>query len=73
MRALIGQLRPQGLEEGLAAALEKYAEVLGLQVIFTLSGVLRLPPPAEETFSVSAGWFIFSPAALAVKLSEKSI
>ena len=32
MRALIWQLRPQGLEEGLAAALEKYAEVLGLQV-----------------------------------------
>ena len=43
MRALIWQLRPQGLEEGLAAALEKYAEVLGLQVIFKLSDVLRLP------------------------------
>lgn len=48
MRALIWQLRPQGLEEGLAAALEKYAEVLGLQVIFKLSDVLRLPPSVEE-------------------------
>ncbi|MCY7753761.1 GAF domain-containing sensor histidine kinase [Bacillus haynesii] len=48
MRALIWQLRPQGLEEGLAAALEKYAEVLGLQVIFKLSSVLRLPPLVEE-------------------------
>ncbi len=48
MRALIWQLRPQGLEEGLAAALEKYAEVLGLQVMFKLSGVLRLPPSVEE-------------------------
>lgn len=48
MRALIWRLRPQGLEEGLAAALEKYAEVLGLQVIFKLSDVLRLPPSVEE-------------------------
>ncbi len=50
MRALIWQLRPQGLEEGLGAALEKYAEVLGLDVKMTLSGVLRLSPAEEELF-----------------------
>ncbi|MFN2746840.1 MULTISPECIES: GAF domain-containing sensor histidine kinase [Bacillus] len=50
MRALIWQLRPQGLEEGLSAAVEKYAEVLGLDVNMTQSGVLRLSPEEEELF-----------------------
>lgn len=48
MRALIWQLRPQGLEEGVAAAIEKYADVIGLNIKLTLSGVLRLSQAEEE-------------------------
>lgn len=48
MRALIWQLRPQGLEEGVAAAIEKYAEVIGLNVKLTQSGVLRFSQAEEE-------------------------
>lgn len=48
MRALIWQLRPQGLENGIAAALLNYANVLGLCLESTISGVNTLPCHIEE-------------------------
>jgi Signal transduction histidine kinase len=48
MRALIMQLRPAGLEAGLATALSEYGRKLGLKVSTRLSGVRELPRQAEE-------------------------
>lgn len=48
MRALIWQLRPQGLENGIACALDHYGKVLGLEVKLDISGVKRLPNQIEE-------------------------
>ena len=49
MRALIWQLRPKGLENGLVDAIKAYAEVLGLTLHVTVTGVLQLPSRIEET------------------------
>lgn len=49
MRALIWQLRPQGLENGLVSALRSYAEMLGLHIETTVSGAVSLPGKVEET------------------------
>jgi two-component system, NarL family, sensor kinase len=48
MRALIWQLRPQGLENGIASALSGYAEMLGLTIETKLAGVMSLPGKVEE-------------------------
>ena len=48
MRALIWQLRPQGLESGLLDAIKNYAEMLGLHLQVTVAGVIQLPSRVEE-------------------------
>jgi two-component system NarL family sensor kinase len=48
MKALIWQLRPQGLENGIAAALLNYATVLGLKIESEIAGVNTLPCHIEE-------------------------
>lgn len=48
MRALIWQLRPQGLENGIISALRGYAEMLGLKVNVALTGITSLPVKIEE-------------------------
>lgn len=50
MRALIRQLRPAGLEQGLSTALKKYGNSLGLVVHQEVDGVLDFPRAIEETF-----------------------
>jgi two-component system NarL family sensor kinase len=49
MRALIWQLRPQGLENGLVSALRSYADMLGLSIDTTLKGAAAIPSKVEET------------------------
>lgn len=49
MRALIWQLKPQGLENGLVSALRSYAEMLGLQIETKVVGATSLPGKVEET------------------------
>ncbi|HJH11428.1 MAG TPA: GAF domain-containing sensor histidine kinase [Metalysinibacillus jejuensis] len=49
MRALIWQLRPKGLETGLMDAIKAYAEVLGLTLHISVTGVLQFPSRIEET------------------------
>lgn len=49
MRALIWQLKPVGLEQGLVEAVKNYAEVLGLNVTIKVSGLLNLESKAEHT------------------------
>ncbi|WP_442599005.1 GAF domain-containing sensor histidine kinase [Neobacillus sp. D3-1R] len=48
MRALIWQLRPQGLENGVVSALCSYGNMLGLKVKTEVKGVLSLPGRVEE-------------------------
>jgi two-component system, NarL family, sensor kinase len=48
MRALIWQLRPQGLENGVASALMNYGKMLGLNVEMDIKGVIDLPNEVEE-------------------------
>lgn len=48
MKALIWQLRPEGLENGLVSALKTYGEMLGLRVDVTVVGVSSLPIKLEE-------------------------
>ena len=48
MRALIWQLRPKGLESGILEAIKGYAEMLGIHLKVTVSGVLQLPSKVEE-------------------------
>ncbi|WP_319830043.1 GAF domain-containing sensor histidine kinase [Bacillus alkalisoli] len=48
MRALIWQLRPQGLENGLVSALLNYGKVLNLQVEVDVKGTKELPNDMEE-------------------------
>lgn len=48
MRALIWQLRPQGLESGLIEAIKNYAEMLGLKLTSNVSGVIQFPSRVEE-------------------------
>jgi two-component system, NarL family, sensor kinase len=49
MRALIWQLRPQGLENGVVSALCSYGQMLGLQLQIEVKGLLALPGRVEET------------------------
>lgn len=48
MRALIWQLKPQGLENGLVSALSSYAEMIGLSIQAKMSGAVSLPSKVEE-------------------------
>ncbi|WP_449538511.1 GAF domain-containing sensor histidine kinase [Ferdinandcohnia sp. Marseille-Q9671] len=48
MRALIWQLRPQGLENGLVSALRSYANMLGLTIETKVSGATSIPGKVEE-------------------------
>jgi two-component system, NarL family, sensor kinase len=48
MRALIWQLRPQGLEHGLASAFQHYGDMLGLKVNIDINGLIDLPNEVEE-------------------------
>lgn len=48
MRALIWQLRPQGLENGLVSALRSYAELLSLDLKTKITGVNNFPTKIEE-------------------------
>lgn len=47
MRALIWQLKPQGLENGLVSALSSYAEMIGLLIESKMTGVVSLPGKVE--------------------------
>ncbi|AZB42024.1 GAF domain-containing protein [Bacillus sp. FJAT-42376] len=49
MKALIWQLRPPGLEKGLACALKQYADLLGLDLVLHTEGVHTLPSLLEES------------------------
>ncbi|MCM3443179.1 GAF domain-containing sensor histidine kinase [Metabacillus halosaccharovorans] len=48
MKGLIWQLRPQGLEDGIATALIHYGNVLGLNISCDIEGVCTLPQYIEE-------------------------
>ncbi|WP_252183642.1 GAF domain-containing sensor histidine kinase [Rossellomorea vietnamensis] len=48
MRALIWQLKPHGLENGLSEALNGYGEMLGMDVEVKVDGVVALPSKIEE-------------------------
>lgn len=48
MRALIWQLKPQGLENGIVSALKSYAEMLGLTIEAKLTGISSFPEKVEE-------------------------
>ncbi|MHC0036855.1 GAF domain-containing sensor histidine kinase [Pseudoneobacillus sp. C159] len=48
MRALIWQLRPQGLENGVVSALTSYGQMLGLSLVTEVKGLLSLPGKVEE-------------------------
>ena len=48
MRALIWQLRPLGLENGLVSSLRSYAEMLGLCIETKVTGAVSLPGKIEE-------------------------
>lgn len=48
MRALIWQLRPHGLENGMVSALKSYAEMLGLAIETKVTGVASIPGKVEE-------------------------
>ncbi|MEW9051293.1 MAG: GAF domain-containing sensor histidine kinase [Neobacillus sp.] len=49
MRALIWQLRPRGLEKGFVSAFNNYGQMLGLQLIVEVKGILNLPGIVEES------------------------
>ncbi len=49
MRAMIWQLKPAGLEEGVIVSLKKYGESLGLNVTEQIEGVGNIPRMVEET------------------------
>ncbi|MEH7072398.1 GAF domain-containing sensor histidine kinase [Neobacillus drentensis] len=48
MRALIWQLRPLGLENGVVSALRSYAEILGLSIKTKVTGAASIPGTVEE-------------------------
>lgn len=48
MRALIWQLKPHGLENGFSDAVKGYAEMLGMEVLVKVEGVVALPSKIEE-------------------------
>ncbi len=49
MRALIWQLRPKDLENGIVTALRVYGQVLGLDAMIEIDGIHDLPNVIEET------------------------
>lgn len=49
MKELIWQLRPAGIEKGLATALEEYGQSLGLEVTSYVYGLNLIPRMIEET------------------------
>ncbi|MFE8703152.1 GAF domain-containing sensor histidine kinase [Cytobacillus sp. FJAT-54145] len=49
MRALIWQLSPRGLENGLVSALNSYGQMLGLKVNSDVKGIICLPCKVAET------------------------
>lgn len=49
MRALIWQIKPQGLENGIVSAISGYAEMLGLKIETKVTGIVCLPGNVEET------------------------
>lgn len=49
MRALIWQLRPKGLENGIIEGLKGYGDILGLTLNVNVKGVINLPARIEET------------------------
>ncbi|RHW34131.1 GAF domain-containing protein [Neobacillus notoginsengisoli] len=48
MRALIWQLKPRGLENGIVSALRGYAQMLGLELEMRVKGIVNLPGKIEE-------------------------
>lgn len=48
MRALIWQLRPRGLENGITSAIIGYGQMLGLQLQSEVNGIVCLPGKVEE-------------------------
>lgn len=48
MRALIWQLRPKGLENGLLEAIKVYSEMLGIHLETHVTGVMQFPSRIEE-------------------------
>ncbi|WP_113930450.1 GAF domain-containing sensor histidine kinase [Bacillus sp. P14.5] len=48
MRALIWQLKPHGLENGISEALKGYGEMLAMKVEVKVDGVVALPSKVEE-------------------------
>ena len=48
MRALIWQLKPVGLEQGLIHALHYYSKMLGLDLKVTINGLIELSKDIEE-------------------------
>ncbi|KEK18343.1 histidine kinase [Bacillus manliponensis] len=48
MTLLIWQLRPEGLEKGLAEAIKNYGKLLGLEVVIQIEGVLSIGDELEE-------------------------
>lgn len=48
MRALIWQLRPLGLENGVVSALRSYAEMLSLSIESNVTGAASIPGKVEE-------------------------
>ncbi|GLB58725.1 GAF domain-containing sensor histidine kinase [Cytobacillus sp. NCCP-133] len=49
MRALIWQLKPRGLENGIISAMHSYSQMLGLKLESKVIGVISLPGKVEET------------------------
>ena len=48
MTLLIWQLRPEGLEKGLAEAVQNYGKLLGIQVVIRIDGVISIGDEIEE-------------------------
>lgn len=48
MKALIWQLKPKGLENGIISALSDYSQMLGLHLKTELKGIVSLPSKIEE-------------------------
>ena len=48
MRALIWQLKPVGLEQGLVKAIQNYSDVLQLDLTVSVEGLINLPSNIEE-------------------------
>ena len=51
MRALIWQLKPVGLEQGLIHALTAYSKLMHIQLIVNVEGLIDLSNEIEETYT----------------------